>query len=65
MLDKITDSKVEGNHVEQMPLASLRDLRLLQRLRALDLEDYKAQYFDNKPEPRGETYRKMGNPSVL
>jgi len=27
--------------------------------------DYEAQYFDNKPEPRGDTFRKIGNPSTL
>lgn len=43
----------------------LKELRLLRRLRTLEPADYEAQYFDNKRAPRGDAYRKMGNPSTL
>ena len=41
------------------------EIILLRRLRTLQGNDYEAQYFDNKPEPRGDNYKKLGNPSAL
>lgn len=38
---------------------------LLRRLRTLQGNDYEAQYFDNKQRPRGDNYKKLGNPSAL
>lgn len=44
---------------------STEEAILLTRLRTLRGNDYEAQYFDNKPVPRGKNYRKLGNPSAL
>jgi hypothetical protein len=61
-----TNGSAENGHVENKVTAEeLREVRLLRRLRTLDPADYEAQYFDNKPAPRGDAYRKMGNPSAL
>ena len=50
-------------HVEVAP--TLAEMALLRRLRTLNGADYEAQYFDNKPMPRGDFIKKIGNPSAL
>jgi hypothetical protein len=62
----MTHDNTENGHVENAVTAEeLREVRLLRRLRTLEPADYEAQYFDNKPAPRGDASRKMGNPSAL
>jgi succinate-acetate transporter protein len=61
-----------GNNVADVEQAqneninpSPEEVILLRRLRTLQGNDYEAQYFDNKQIPRGDAYKKMGNPSSL